>query len=162
MDVQPPDKRTIFERALGFESSAEREAYLEDACAGKPELRAQVDSLLKAHNDVGSFLDGPAFDAQRTAPMEPISEQPGTVIGPYKLLEQIGEGGMGVVYMAEQQQPLRRKVALKVVKPGMDSRQVLARFEAERQALAIMDHPNIAKVFDAGATDSGRPYFVME
>jgi serine/threonine protein kinase len=162
MDVQPSDKRTIFERALDFASGAEREAYLEDACAGKPEMRAQVDSLLKAHNDVGSFLDGPAFDAQRTASMEPISEQPGTIIGPYKLLEQIGEGGFGVVYMAEQQQPLRRKVALKVVKPGMDSRQVLARFEAERQALAIMDHPNIAKVFDAGATDSGRPYFVME
>ena len=162
MDVQPPDKRTIFEHALDFASGAEREAYLEDACAGKPEMRAQVDSLLKAHNDVGSFLDGPAFDAQRTAPMEPISEQPGTIIGPYKLLEQIGEGGFGVVYMAEQQQPVRRKVALKVVKPGMDSRQVFARFEAERQALAIMDHPNIAKVFDAGATDSGRPYFVME
>ena len=91
MDVQPPDKRTIFERALEFASCAEREAYLEDACAGKAEMRAQVDSLLKAHNDVGSFLDGPAFDAQRTAPMEQISEQPGTIIGPYKLLEQIGK-----------------------------------------------------------------------
>src|SRR3954469_12062360 len=162
MDEQPSDKRAIFERALDFESGAEREAYLEDACADKPEMRAQVDSLLKAHNDVGSFLDGPAFDAQRTAPMEPIAEQPGTVIGPYKLLEQIGEGGFGVVFMAEQEHPIRRRVAIKVIKPGMDTRQVIARFDAERQALAPMDHPNIAHVLDAGATDSGRPYFVME
>src|SRR5205085_9242551 len=87
---------------------------------------------------------------------------PGTVIGPYKLLEQIGEGGFGMVFLAEQSQPVRRQVALKVLKPGMDSRQVVARFEAERQALALMDHPNIARVFDGGATPSGRPYFVME
>src|SRR5262249_28477180 len=93
---------------------------------------------------------------------QPITERPGNVIGPYKLLEQIGEGGFGVVYMAEQTQPVRRKVALKVLKPGMDTRQVIARFEAERQALALMDHANIAKVFDGGATGSGRPYFVME
>ena len=136
--------------------------FLDDACAGRPELRTQVESLLKAHGDAGSFLDGPAFDGQRTSPMEPIAEGPGTTIGPYKLLEQIGEGGFGVVFMAEQQQPVRRKVALKIVKPGMDTRQVVARFEAERQALALMDHPNIAKVFDAGATAAGRPYFVME
>ena len=97
-----------------------------------------------------------------TVDRPPITEKPGTVIGPYKLMQQIGEGGMGVVYMAEQQQPVRRKVALKIIKPGMDSRQVIARFEAERQALALMDHPNIAKVLDAGTTDSGRPYFVME
>ena len=90
------------------------------------------------------------------------AERPGTIIGPYKLLEQIGEGGFGVVFMAEQTQPVRRKVALKVLKPGMDTRQVVARFEAERQALALMDHPNIATVFDGGETDSGRPYFVME
>src|SRR5207244_2045624 len=89
-------------------------------------------------------------------------ESPGTIIGPYKLLEAIGEGGMGVVYMAEQTQPVRRKVALKIIKPGMDTKQVIARFEAERQSLALMDHPNIAKVLEAGATDSGRPYFVME
>ncbi len=86
----------------------------------------------------------------------------GTQVGPYKLLQQIGEGGMGVVYMAEQQKPVRRRVALKIIKPGMDSRQVIARFEAERQALAMMDHPNIARVLDAGCTDSGRPYFAME
>ncbi len=94
--------------------------------------------------------------------MSPLQEGPGTVIGPYKLLEQIGEGGLGVVYMAEQQEPVRRKVALKIIKPGMDTKEVIARFEAERQALALMDHPNIAKVLDAGATESGRPYFVME
>ena len=97
----------------------------------------------------------------RSTPTPP-RRGPGTVIGPYKLLEQIGEGGMGVVYMAEQTQPVRRKVALKIIKPGMDTRQVIARFEAERQALALMDHPNIAQVLDAGATESGRPYFVME
>ena len=92
----------------------------------------------------------------------PIAEAPGTVIGPYKLLQQIGEGGMGVVFMAEQTEPIQRTVALKIIKPGMDTRQVIARFEAERQAVAMMDHPNIAKVLDAGTTDSGRPYFVME
>ena len=91
-----------------------------------------------------------------------ITERPGTLIGPYKLLQEIGEGGFGVVYMAEQVEPVRRKVALKIIKPGMDTKQVIARFEAERQALALMDHPNIAKVLDAGATESGRPYFVME
>ena len=94
--------------------------------------------------------------------IHPITERPGTVIGPYKLLQQIGEGGMGVVFMAEQTEPIQRTVALKIIKPGMDTRQVIARFEAERQALAMMDHPNIAKVLDAGTTDSGRPYFVME
>ena len=162
MDVQPPNTRSIFERALEFAQGGERKAYLDDACAGRPELRTQVESLLKAHGDAGSFLDGPAFDGQRTSPMEPIAERPGTTIGPYKLLEQIGEGGFGVVFMAEQEQPIRRRVAVKVIKPGMDTRQVIARFEAERQALALMDHPNIARVLDAGATDSGRPYFVME
>src|SRR5262249_7981389 len=93
---------------------------------------------------------------------QPVREGPGTLIGPYKLLEQIGEGGMGLVFVAEQQQPVRRRVALKVIKPGMDSRQVVARFEAERQALALMDHPNIARVLDGGETAAGRPYFVME
>ena len=95
-------------------------------------------------------------------PEQPLTEGPGTVIGRYKLLQQIGEGGFGVVFMAEQQEPVRRKVALKIIKPGMDSRAVVARFEAERQALALMDHPNIAHIFDGGTTDSGRPYFVME
>src|SRR5262249_15026344 len=97
-----------------------------------------------------------------TADLSPAAERPGAVIGPYKLLEPIGEGGMGVVYMAEQTQPIRRKVALKIIKPGMDTKLVIARFEAERQALALMDHSNIARVLDAGTTESGRPYFVME
>src|SRR5262249_12138697 len=116
---------------------------------------------LRAHEMPQRILDAP--EALRpTIDEVPSLEHPGMVIGPYKLLEQIGEGGFGVVFMAEQQHPIRRKIALKVLKPGMDSRQVVARFEAERQALAIMDHPNIAKVFDGGATPSGRPYFVME
>jgi serine/threonine protein kinase len=107
-------------------------------------------------------LQEPSAGPAATIDEPEITERPGTVIGPYKLLEQIGEGGFGVVFMAEQTQPMRRKVALKVLKPGMDTRQVVARFEAERQALALMDHPNIAHVFDGGETASGRPYFVME
>ena len=109
-----------------------------------------------------SFLDSPPPSLAAAIDVPPVAERPGTTIGRYKLLEEIGEGGMGVVYMAEQQEPVRRKVALKIIKPGMDTREVVARFEAERQALAMMDHPNIAKVFDAGETASGRPYFVME
>src|SRR3954452_237211 len=148
MDVQLPDKRTVFERAVEYAPGAEREGYLDEACTGKPELRAQVESLLKAHGEAGSFLDGPAYDGNRTTDSEPIAERPGDEIGPYKLLEQIGEGGFGVVFMAEQQRPVRRRVALKVIKPGMDTRQVIARFDAERQAIALMDHPNIAHVLE--------------
>src|SRR5207302_1565337 len=110
----------------------------------------------------GSFLERSLFDSAAATDVPTLAEGAGTVIGPYKLMEQIGEGGFGVVFMAEQQQPIRRKVALKVLKPGMDTRQVIARFEAERQALALMDHPNIAKVLEAGQTSSGRPYFVMD
>ena len=121
---------------------------------------ARVQALLRAHDESG-FLEPPQGDAGLTID-QPIAERPGSEIGRYKLLEQIGEGGMGVVYMAEQQRPVRRKVALKIIKPGMDTKQVVARFEVERQALAMMDHPNIARVFDAGSTESGRPYFVME
>jgi serine/threonine protein kinase len=118
---------------------------------------------LSAQPKVGSFLESPAPGANFPATIgQPITEKPGTQIGPYKLLQQVGEGGMGVVYMAEQKKPVKRRVALKIIKPGMDTRQVIARFEAERQALALMEHPNIARVLDAGATDSGRPYFVME
>src|SRR5262249_53725207 len=145
---------------------AARQVLLDQHCGNDAALRAQVESLLAASAKVGSFLNKPAAGAlpasRATAEYEPIAERPGTVIGPSKLMEQIGEGGMGLVFVAEQQQPVRRKVALKVIKPGMDTRQVIARFEAERQALALMDHPNIAKVLDAGTTDSGRPYFVME
>ncbi len=134
----------------------ERAACLERACRGDVELRQRVEALLRAQQRLGDFLEQAP---QRTAP---IGEKPGDRIGRYKLLQQIGEGGCGVVFMAEQEVPVRRLVALKVIKPGMDTKSVIARFEAERQALAMMDHPNIAKVFDAGATDSGRPYFVME
>src|SRR5262249_5520667 len=131
--------------------------FLERACAGDHALRLRVERLLLRHLEPGSLLD-----AQPATVDAPARERPGTGIGPYKLLEQIGEGGFGVVYMAEQQRPVRRKVALKVLKPGMDSAQVVARFEQERQALALMDHPNIAQVFDGGEATSGRPYFVME
>ena len=141
--------------------ASERAAYLDHECGDDKDLRHRVEALLLAHDEPGSFLDSPPPGVGPTLD-QPITEKPGTQIGPYKLLEEIGEGGMGVVYMAEQKQPIERRVALKIIKPGMDTRQVIARFEAEEQALAMMDHPNIAKVFDAGMTDSGRPYFVME
>ena len=142
----------------------ERGAYLERECSGDPALRDRVLALLRAHDRAGHVIDRPVNgDPDQTAGYAPTSEQPGTIIaGRYKLLEEIGQGGMGTVWAAEQTTPVRRKVALKLIKAGMDSRSVLARFEAERQALALMDHPNIAKVLDGGLTDSGRPYFVME
>jgi WD40 repeat protein/serine/threonine protein kinase len=136
------------------------DSHVDRVCDGDENLRGLVCALLGAHKDAGSFLESPAPGLATVD--APITESPGTVIGPYKLLEQIGEGGFGIVFMAEQIEPVRRKVALKVLKPGMDTRQVVARFEAERQALALMDHPNIAKVLDAGQTSSGRPYFVMD
>src|SRR5262249_48128700 len=133
---------------------------------GDAALQRRVERLIANHFQAGSFLERPAvaLDPDGTAGWETATsaEGPGTVIGPYKLMEQIGEGGMGLVFVAEQHQPIKRRVALKIIKPGMDSRQVIARFEAERQALALMDHPNIAKVHDGGATPEGRPYFVME
>jgi len=138
----------IFSAAL-HKSTVERAAFLDRACQGDTLLRASVEALLAAYDVPDSFLDAPLRDATID---QPVLERPGMSIGPYKLLEQIGEGGFGVVFMAEQLEPVRRKVALKVIKPGMDTRQVIARFEAERQALAAMDHPNIAKVFDAGTT----------
>jgi WD40 repeat protein/serine/threonine protein kinase len=161
MAVWNPEANELFLRAVDIRSPAERRAYLDQACGGNAELRAQVEGLLEASARAGSFLESAAPDVLATA-AEQTEDRPGTVLGPYKLLEQVGEGGMGAVFMAEQQQPVRRKVALKVIKPGMDTRQVVARFEAERQALALMDHPNIARVLDGGATASGRPYFVME
>jgi serine/threonine protein kinase/Flp pilus assembly protein TadD len=151
----------LFLKVLELGSPGERERYLAEACGGDKSLRADVESLLAADAGARGFLEAPAAALMATVDV-PMTERPGTVIGPYKLLEQIGEGGFGVVFMAEQQQPVRRKVALKVLKPGMDTRQVNARFEAERQALALMDHPNIARVLDGGQTSSGRPYFVMD
>jgi WD40 repeat protein/serine/threonine protein kinase len=154
------NERSLFLAALEIPDPAARAAYLDQACAGDPSVRRGVEDLLAAHGRSGSFMPGPAGEPATGADLS--GEGPGSRVGPYKLLQQIGEGGMGVVYMAEQEQPVRRKVALKIIKPGMDSKQVVARFEAERQALAMMDHQNIAKVFDAGTTDSGRPFFVME
>jgi serine/threonine protein kinase len=150
----------IFCDALELASPAERAAYLDRVCGDDTRLRRRVERLLEAHAQADGFLA--ARPAIAAATSDVPAEAAGMVIGPYKLLEQIGEGGFGVVYLAEQQQPVRRKVAVKVLKPGMDTKQVVARFEAERQALALMDHPQIAHVLDAGTTDSGRPYFVME
>jgi serine/threonine protein kinase len=156
-------ERELFIAALRLPDDHARVAFLDGACADE-RLRQQVESMLLVHEQLGSFLESPASPLAATFDHQ-VRETPGTVIGPYKLLEVIGEGGFGVVFMAEQQRPVHRKVALKVLKPGMDTCQVVARFEAERQALALMDHPNIARVFDGGATDppqAGRPYFVME
>jgi serine/threonine protein kinase/WD40 repeat protein len=155
------DEKAVFVAALELPDATAREAYLQEECAGHPELLGRLRELLCAHEQSQGPLDHRPGALGVTVD-EATAERPGTVIGPYKLLQQIGEGGMGAVFMAEQTQPVQRKVALKVIKPGMDSRQVIARFEAERQALAMMDHVNIARVFDGGATESGRPYFVME
>ena len=174
MTVDPQKARELFLHVVGKLPPERWDEYVAEGCGGDAELERQVSHLLQVHREAGSFLESPAValgdaDDDRTSAERPSGEtqgttvaHPGTVIGPYKLREQIGEGGMGTVYMAEQTQPVRRTVALKLIKAGMDTKQVLARFEAERQALALMDHPNIAKVFDAGTTDTGRPYFVME
>ena len=171
----------IFDEALDIPNPADRAAYLARACAGDEALRQRVLALLKSHEEAGSFLmpppggsefatldgnagvDGsPPRRPSRPVWENPLAEKPGAVIGQYKLLQQIGEGGFGIVWMADQEKPVRRRVALKIIKMGMDTKEVIARFEQERQALAMMDHPNIARVLDAGATQTGRPYFVME
>src|SRR5262249_50408203 len=136
------NERDIFIGALQRENSAERRAYLDRACGEDQALRRRGGALLQVAEQAGSFLQAPAVSPVATAAEQPAAERLGTVVGPYKLLQQIGEGGMGTVFMAEQTEPVQRKVALKIIKPGMDSRQVIARFEAERQALALMDHPN--------------------
>jgi len=157
---------SVFAAALAIPRPADRAAYLEKACAGNPALRREVEALLSAHA-ADNPLDRPPADLAVTGDHDatdagPPAAEVGDRIGPYRLMEQIGEGGFGLVFVAEQSEPIRRKVALKVLKPGMDTRDVVARFEAERQALALMDHPNIARVLDAGSTPAGRPYFVME
>ena len=149
----------LFDAARRLSEPAARQRYLDDACPDSA-VRARVEALLRVHDSEQSFLRPEA--AAPTIDLPAASEQPGTMIGPYKLLERVGAGGMGDVWMAEQTQPVRRKVAAKVIRAGMDTAQVVARFEAERQALALMDHPNIARVFDGGTTDRGRPFFVME
>lgn len=161
-----PDKvKRIFLSAAELESPESVSEYLAEACAGDAELRQEVEALLQADDRTSGLLDCSEaevdFQLDETSGRE-LFDQTGSTIGPYKLLEKVGEGGMGVVYMAEQSVPIRRRVAVKVVKPGMDSEEVIARFEAERQALALMDHPCIAKVLDCGATGDGRPFFVME
>jgi tetratricopeptide (TPR) repeat protein len=163
MSETPDRLESLFAAAVALANADERAAYLDRACAGDATLRSQVEALLRAHARAGHLLDRPVPGSpERTADYTPAA-QAGTVIaGRYKLLEEIGEGGMGTVWVAEQSQPVRRKVALKLIKAGMDSKTVLARFEAERQALAVMDHPHIAKVLDGGVTDTGRPFFVME
>jgi serine/threonine protein kinase len=188
-------EETIFEQALGIASTSAREEFLRGACEGNEAMFERLQGLLRAHDRAGKFLgearvtasDSSSPGGPAASPMIdlPLTEKPGDRIGRYKLLQKIGEGGCGIVYMAEQEEPVRRRVALKIIKLGMDTRQVIARFEAERQALALMDHPNIAKVFDAGVTENphpasgrgvaesqisnfksqihaGRPYFVME
>ncbi len=163
MTESPDRTESIFAAAVALPNAAERAPYLDQACCADAVLRARIEALLRAHDRAGHLLDRPVpCDSDQTQAMR-SSEKPGTTIGGrYKLLEAIGEGGMGTVWMAEQKEPVKRKVAIKLVKAGMDSAQVLARFEAERQALALMDHPNIAKVFDGGISEQGRPYFVME
>jgi eukaryotic-like serine/threonine-protein kinase len=160
MSSRESEAARIFLEAVEHYECGQRAQFVREAAAEDPILLQRVDALLIAHEEPNPLLDGDCLAPKREIPQP--NERPGTVIGPYKLLEQIGEGGMGLVFMAEQTQPVRRSVALKVIKPGMDTQHVVARFEAERQALALMDHPNIAKIHDGGATDSGRPYFVME
>jgi len=156
------DIKLIFAEALEKQASGERAAYLDAACGNDSELLGKVEALLTAYAEADDVPDSPIIDLGPSMEDATLVEQPGTIIGPYKLLELIGEGGFGAVYMARQEEPIRRRVALKIIKLGMDTKQVIARFEAERQALAMMDHPNIAKVFEAGSTERGRPYFAME
>ncbi len=155
------DPESIFAQAIEIPSADERAAFLAQACGNDADLRREVEKLVTDHFRAGSFLDEPAVATGVTVDA-PVGEAPGTVIGPYKLLEPIGEGGMGTVWMAQQTAPMKRLVAVKLIKAGMDSKQVIARFEAERQALALMDHANIARVLDAGTSRAGRPYFVMD
>jgi WD40 repeat protein/serine/threonine protein kinase len=162
MKCPPPSLEDLFFAASERRDHAARAAYLDEVCGTDTELRRRVEELLAAELEVSQFLESPAVTPKlEDGPVAGL-ESSGDVIGPYTLVEPIGEGGMGVVYLADQTRPVRRKVALKIVKPGMDTKQVIARFEAERQALALMEHPNIARVIDGGVTQSGRPYFVME
>src|SRR5688572_2425241 len=152
----------IFAAAQRIKSDTERSAYLDAACSSGTELRRRVEELLQSAETAEDFFAEGALEVSQSPFLFPVSEQAGDRIGRYRLLTQIGEGGTGVVYMAEQDEPVQRRVALKVIKLGMDTKNVVARFEAERQALAMMDHPSIAKVFDGGTTPTGRPFFVME
>src|SRR5262245_45111171 len=156
------DEKAIFNVARQIGSPDARAEYLRQACGTDSALRERVQVLLRAYEGEASFLESPPPVGGVPTIDQPTPEGPGTVIGPYKLIEPIGEGGMGTVWMAQQQEPVKRLVALKLIKAGMASKQVVARFEAERQALALMEHPSIARVLDGGTTPSGRPYFVMD
>src|SRR5262245_28518830 len=158
MEQTKSSLRAVFCEAAEIADPAARAAFLDDACRDDTALRARVEQLLVADGCAGDFL----HDRSDTTTVDLVSEKPGDRIGRYRLMERIGRGGGGVVYLAEQEEPVRRRVALKILRLGMDTESVVARFEAERQALAMMDHPNIARVLDAGATERGRPYFVME
>jgi serine/threonine protein kinase/tetratricopeptide (TPR) repeat protein len=162
MHVDQDRAKSIFLNAADIASDAEREAYLAAECGSDAELRHEVDDLLSHHAQAQVFLESPASAILPTVDGWSVAERPGEMIGPYKFIQPIGEGGMGAVWMAQQQEPVKRLVAVKLIKAGMDSKQVLARFEAERQALALMDHPNIARVLDGGTNSAGRPYFVMD
>src|SRR5262249_50032826 len=162
MNADPQQVKAIFLQAVEKHDPDHWPAFLDQACAGQPELRRRLEVLLQAHREAGTAAHQAADDSPLSRDAGGAVEQPGSIIDTYKLLEQIGEGGMGAVWMAQQTEPVNRLVALKLIKAGMESRQVLARFEAERQALALMDHPNIAKVLDGGTTGGGRPYFVMD
>jgi WD40 repeat protein/serine/threonine protein kinase len=163
MKANAPNDLTIFNAALEIAAPLERAAYIDRACGANAALRQKIVSLLAAYENAGDTFDNLGRGGMREIQVESGDLEPaGCKIGRYKLLQKIGEGGCGVVYMAEQEEPVRRRVALKIIKLGMDTKSVIARFEAERQALALMDHPNIAQVHDAGATETGRPYFVME
>ncbi|HZU35966.1 MAG TPA: serine/threonine-protein kinase, partial [Gemmataceae bacterium] len=185
VEQKAPTVKDVFDCAHEIASPDERQAYVERVCRETPDIRAKVEALLKAYDEAGSILEPPTVGDAATGPYEPAAEQPaegataatihpaadsdtltgvgpGSQIGLYRLIQPLGEGGMGAVYLAEQAQPVRRQVALKIIKPGMDSAQVVARFEAERQALALMEHPNIARVLDAGTIPTGQPFFVME
>ncbi len=161
IDDMNPAIDEIYATALECGTQEQRSAYLDQVCAGNVELRRRLDRLLRAELELGDFLESPAPEVASAFVPAP-AEAPGTIIGPYTLAEQIGEGGFGIVYVANQENPVRRQVALKIVRPGMDTRQILAQFKAELEALSLMDHPHIARVLDAGATQTGRPYFVME
>src|SRR5437773_1622302 len=161
MPENQPQVDEVFDEVLRRVTGQDRARYLDEVCGGDLELKRRVERLFRAVSEAGSFLETPAQDPSPTVD-QTVAELPGTVIGPYKLLEQIGEGGMGTVWMAQQTAPVKRLVAVKLIKAGMDSRQVIARFEAERQALALMDHANIARVLDGGTTSAGRPYLAMD
>ncbi len=160
-DTPDPEKAVYYE-AISIQDPQRRAAYLDAVCGQDAELRERVQSLIDSGDGAGGFLDVSPLDSLLELSDSADVDTAGATIGRYRLLEKIGEGGFGVVYMAEQREPIRRRVALKIIMQGMDTKQVIARFEAERQALSLMNHPNIAMVLDAGTTDLGRPFFVME